>query len=78
MKFLPLFFAVALLPAAALGSIVRKLLMRCMSYIPALALTMLAIAACEAALLSVFRLCNFRALFARFFGKKHKKIPLRS
>lgn len=70
--------AVALLPAAALGSIVRKLLMRCMSYIPALALTMLAIAACEAALLSVFRLCNFRALFARFFGKKHKKIPLRS
>ena len=49
-----------------------------LSYFPALAITMILLAAGEAAMLSLLRLIDLKSLFARFFGKKRKKITSRS
>ena len=68
----------ALAPAAALGFAARALLMRCMSHIPALILTVLLLAAAEAGMLALFRLCDFKAVLRRFFAKKSKKIAARA
>lgn len=65
--------ACAVLPAAVLGYLVRSGLVLVLSYLPALAVTMLVILVAELALLSVFRLVDLRALFARFLCKKRKK-----
>ena len=65
--------ACAVLPAAALGYLVRSGLVLVLSYLPALAVTMLVILVAELSLLSVFRLVDLRALFARFLCKKRKK-----
>ena len=62
------------MPVAVLGALVHALLMRVMSYFPALAVTMLVMLASEAAMLSFFRLIDLKALLTRFFGKKRKKI----
>lgn len=66
--------AAALVPVAVLGALVHALLMRVMSYFPALAVTMLVMLASEAAMLSFFRLIDLKALLTRFFGKRRKKI----
>ena len=65
--------ACAVLPAAALGYAVRSGLVLVLSYLPALAITMLVILATELVLLSLLRLVDVRALFARFLRKKRKK-----
>ena len=64
----------ALLPVTVLGALLHGALLRCLAFLPALALTMLAMLAGEAAMLSAFRLLDLKALFRRFFGKKRKKI----
>ena len=68
----------ALAPVAVLGFLVHALLVQYLSYFPALALTMLVMLGGEAAMLSVFRLIDLKALFTRFFGKKRKKIAAQS
>ena len=68
----------ALAPVAVLGFLVHALLVQYLSYFPALALTMLVMLGGEAAMLSVFRLIDLKALFTRFFRKKRKKIAAQS
>ncbi len=62
--------AAAAVPVAALGYFVRKLLVSCMSYLPALALTILFVAGAEVLLFSALKLLDLKALFRRFFGRK--------
>ncbi len=64
----------ALAPVTAAAYFIHRLLMEYLSYFPALAITMLFTRAGEAAMLSVLRLIDLKSLFARFFGKKRKKI----
>ena len=68
----------ALAPVTALGALVHALLAQVLSFIPALALTMLVMLAAEAAALSLARLIDLRALFTRFFGKNRKKMTAQS
>ena len=68
----------ALAPVTAAAYFIHRLLMVYLSYFPALAITMLLLAAGEAAMLSLLRLIDLKSLFARFFGKKRKKITSRS
>ena len=68
----------AIAPVAAAGYFAHLFFARYLSYVPALALTMLVILAGEALTLSLFRLVDLKALFARFFGKKRKKIAAQS
>lgn len=68
----------AIAPVAAAGYFAHLFFTRYLSYVPALALTMLVILAGEALTLSLFRLVDLKALFARFFGKKRKKIAAQS
>lgn len=70
--------ALAVLPVILIGYGVRILLMRYLSYLIALAITMFVMLAAEVVLLSLLRLMDFRALLARFFTKKHKKVPAHS
>lgn len=69
--FLRLAFAVV--PVTALGLLVRTAAMRFLSYIPALALSMLFLAAAEILLFHFTKLFDFKTLFKRFFGKKKQK-----
>ena len=61
----------AVLPVIGVGYFVRKLFITCLSYIPALALTVLVIGAAEVLLFSLLKLLDVKALGNRFFaGKK--------
>lgn len=60
-------------PAAALGLLLRSLLMKVLGYVPATVITMLAIAAFEAALLYLLKLFDFKGAFNRFFGGRAKR-----
>ena len=62
----------AALPVVILGYFVRKFLVIYLSYIPALALTMLFIGGAELITFSLFKLLNVRTLFGRFFGRRQK------
>lgn len=64
----------ALLPVTVLGTLLHGALLRCLAFLPALVLTMLAMLAGEAGMLAAFHLVDLKALFRRFFGKKRKKI----
>ena len=57
-------------PVCVLGVVLRGLFMKVMSYIPALALTMLAVFGAEIAVMALFKLFDFRAFFAKFLPKK--------
>ncbi len=64
----------AVLPVIGLGYFVRKLLATYLSYIPALALTVLFIGCAEVLLFSLLKLLDVKALLRRFFaGKKSIK-----
>ena len=56
----------------------HRLLALYLSYLPALALTMLFLAAGEAAMLALLRLVDLKGLLGRFFAKKRKKIVQQS
>ena len=68
----------AMLPVLAIGILLHNLLMRCVSYVIALVLTIFVMLVAEILVLSLFKLMDFRALIARFFAKKHKKSLARS
>ena len=70
--------ALVLLPVAAAGILLRNLLAAYMSYLAALVITAIVVGVAEVLLLTLFKLFDFRALLARFFTKKHKKVPARS
>lgn len=63
----------AAVPSTLLGLAVRKGAMLVLSYIPALALTMLSILLLEAAFFSLFKLISIRRIFGRILGKRSKK-----
>lgn len=65
--------ALAFLPVCAVGVLARMLLMRWMSYLPALVLTIFIILGLEAAVLSIFKLFDLRAFFLKFLPKKKIK-----
>ena len=64
--------AIAVVPVVLLGYFARKLFVTYMSYIPALALTILVVGAAEVLLFSVLKLLDLRTLISRFFLKKRK------
>lgn len=64
--------ALSLVPVVALGLLCRNLLMLCLDYIFALAVTMILMLAAEVLLLSVLKLFDFRAFLRRFFGRRKK------
>ncbi len=68
----------AMLPVLAIGILLHNLLMRCVSYVIALVLTIFVMLIAEVLILSLFKLMDFRALVTRFFAKKHKKSLARS
>ncbi len=68
----------AALPAAGIGLLVRALSLRVLSALPAFFVTLLAVGGAELILFSLLRLIDVRAAFARFFGKKRKKISAES
>lgn len=63
----------AAIPATALGFAVRAGAMRVLSYIPALAVTMLCLLIFEAIFFSLFRLISIKNIVGRFFAKHSKK-----
>ncbi len=69
--------AAVLVPVALFGMALRALLIRYLSYVPAVLLTMTAVAAAELVLLSAFGLFDFRAL-ARKFLPKRRRAPSRA
>ncbi len=64
--------ALAFLPVCVFGVLVRTLLMRCMSYLPALALTVLLVLGAEIAVMSLLKLFDLRAFLSKFLPKKVK------
>lgn len=58
--------------ASAVGMGAQTLLMRVLSYVPATVVTMILVLAVELPLLHLFKLFDFKALFARFFGGRRK------
>lgn len=65
----------ALLPVCAAGWCVHALTMKILSFMPALALTMLAVGGAELGFFALFRLYDFRALVGRILRKKTRKTP---
>ncbi len=74
--------ALTAIPAAALGILVRNLLIMCVNYVAALAITALVVGVAELLLLWAWKLFNvfafLRGFLARIFQKKRKKLPARS
>lgn len=68
----------ALAPVTVAAYFLHRLLALYLSYLPALALTMLFLAAGEAAMLALLRLVDLKGLLGRFFAKKRKKIVQQS
>lgn len=66
--------ACVVLVTSVAGVLIHKLLERCVSYFPAFAVSFLFTALLEVALLALFRLVDFRALFTRFLPKRRKKV----
>ncbi len=65
----------ALAPAVLAGTVLRRLLMRVLSFFPALVLSVLTVAALEVLLLTLFRLFDFVGFFKKFLPKRRKKSP---
>ncbi len=74
--FLRLVLAAA--PVTLLGFFARKLFVVYLSYLPALALTMLVLLIAEAAIFSAFKLVDIRALLSRFLPKRRVRQNKRS
>lgn len=66
------------IPSAALGVLVRNLLMLQIDYIAAVAVTMIVVLIAELLLLWAFKLFSPKKFCSRFFAKKPKKAPARS
>ncbi len=66
--------ALVLLPVGIAGGALKGLLMRYLSYLPALTLTVIALLVLEVAVLSLFRLFDFRSFVLKFLPKR----PFRS
>ena len=64
----------AVVPVVVLGYFLRKFLSTYLSYIPALALTMLFIGGAEVLIFSLLKLLDVRTLMSRFFGKRQKSV----
>lgn len=62
-----------LAPVTLCGVLLRKLLSPFLGYFPAFAICVVAVGLLEIAVLSVFKLFDFRALLQRFLPKKRKK-----
>ena len=62
----------ATVPVVVLGYFVRQFLITYLSYIPALALTMLFIGGAEVLIFSLLKLLDVRTRMGRFFGKRLK------
>ena len=62
----------AVLPVIGAGYFVRKFLVTYLSYLPALALTVLFIGTAEVLLFSLLKLLDVKTLFSRFFGRKKR------
>ncbi len=71
-KFL-LKLSAAVLPVLGAGFLVRKGLMLVMSYLPAMALTILFLGAAELVLFPALKLLDVRTLLARFFPRRRKR-----
>ena len=63
----------ATVPVVVLGYFVRQFLITYLSYIPALALTMLFIGGAEVLIFSLLKLLDVKMLMSRFFGKRQKR-----
>ena len=66
--------ALATFPVTVCGVLLRMFLMRYLSYIPALTITILVLLALEAAVLTLFKLFDLRAFFRKFLPKKKLKV----
>ncbi len=65
--------AVAVLPVIGAGYLARKFFIAYLSYIPALALTILLIGGLELLVFSCLKLLDLRALLSRFFSKRKQR-----
>ncbi len=69
--FLRLMLVIA--PVTLFGVGLHALLVRYMSYVPAAVCVMLCVAVAEVVLLSVFKLCDFRALIKKFMPRRKRR-----
>ncbi len=65
--------AAAILPTTLLAAGLHTLLVRCLSYVPALVLTFLFVALCEGVLFSLLKLFDFRAFAKKFLPSRKKR-----
>ncbi len=68
--------ALVLVPVSVGGILLRNLFMAYLSYVPAVLLTMAIVMLAEAALLTVFKLFDFRTLLKKFLPKKTRPARL--